>query len=105
VDEFKNSLSKAKSESEVDIIYNNYKNRLQSFDPQDWETMCNAKKNKIKQQKLQKADDMEILDQLAINQAIDHLISAANVLDKQNFKSVANSIDVLLRKFCHILKK
>jgi hypothetical protein len=105
VNEFKSALSKANSEAEVDTIYNNYKSRLKrSFDPQDWEAMCNARKGKIKQQKSQKVDDTD-LDQLAINQAIDHLISAADVLDQRNLRPVANSIDILLRKFSQIFKK
>jgi len=97
-EEFKSALKDAKTESAVDAAWNNYKSKLRrEVAQQDWEAMYNAKKGQIKKEKsVNTADDAE-LDHLAINQAIDHLISAADLLDASGFEKHAAFVDRLLK--------
>ncbi len=95
VDDFKRDLANAKTEAEVDAAYDKHRYALKrSMSPQDWPMLVNMRKNQIK--KSQKADDE--LDQSAIDQAIDHLISAADAFDKGGLESAAGLVDKMLEK-------
>ena len=97
-EEFKSALKNAKTEAAVDAAWNDHRGKLKrEMTQQDWASMCNSRKGQIKKLKdVNNADDEE-LDQIAINQAIDHLISAADVLDASGFKTHASFVDRLLK--------
>lgn len=90
---FKRELENTKTKDDVDKLMVKYKRSLR-MDPsqEDWEALANKRKSQL-------PDTQYVLDQPTINQAIDHLISAADLFDNSGLKITANVIDKIIKNF------